>query len=110
MLSLAESSFLAMLGAISKYINDVSVLRRLLFAVIHLPQDLPNLWGVAVEFATNGKESRDAINAQQAQLFMENMRSLDVAAFSTDRHLLQDLVEFQVLTHGSPCSVKLGAL
>lgn len=99
-----------MLGAISKYINDVSVLRRLLFAVIHLPQDLPNLWGVAVEFATNGKESRDAINAQQAQLFMENMRSLDVTAFSTDRHLLQDLVEFQVLTHGSPCSVTLGAL
>ena len=49
-------------------------------------------------------------NAQQAQLFMENMRSLDVAAFSTDRHLLQDLVEFQVLTHGTLCAVKLGAL
>lgn len=50
-----------MLGAISKYISDVSVLRRLLFAVVHLPKDLPNFWGVAVEFATKEKESRNAM-------------------------------------------------
>ena len=48
---------LLMLQAISKYIQDVSILRRLLFAVAHLPSDFPNLWGVAVEFATEGKES-----------------------------------------------------
>lgn len=56
-----------MLGTISKYIKDVSVVRRLLFAVMNLPKDLPNLWGVAVEFATQGQESRNALSAEQAK-------------------------------------------
>ena len=90
------SVLLAMLGAISKYISDVSVLRRLLFAAVHLPQDLPNIWGVAIEFAVKGKESRNAINSQQAQMFMENIQSLDDAAFSSENQLLLDLLEFQV--------------
>lgn len=85
-----------MLGAISKYISDVSVLRRLLFAVVHLPQDLPNYWGVAVEFATKGKESRNAISSQQAQMFMENIQTLDDAAFCSESQLQINLVEFQV--------------
>jgi len=88
-----------MLGAISKYISDVSVLRRLLFAVVHLPKDLPNFWGVAVEFATKGKESRNAINSQQAQMFMENIHSLDNSAFSSERQLLLNLLELQVSSH-----------
>ncbi len=97
---------LAMLGAISKYISDVSVLRRLLFAVVHLPQDLPNLWGVAVEFATKGKESINAINSQQAKMFMENMHSLDGAAFSSDSQLLRNLLEFQVIIElGDHCGI-----
>ena len=45
-----------MLEAVSKYIKNVSVLRRLLFAVVHLPSSTPNFWGVAVEFATKGKD------------------------------------------------------
>lgn len=85
-----------MLEALSKYVSDVSVLRRLLFAVVHLPQDLPNFWGVAVEFATCGKESRNMISSQQAQLFIENMRSLDNTAFSSDNQLLLNMLEFQI--------------
>jgi hypothetical protein len=50
-----------MLGTVSKYIKDVSVLRRLLFAVVHLPSDLPNLWGVAVEFVTKDQELQKKI-------------------------------------------------
>lgn len=64
-----------MLQVISKYIQDVSILRRLLFAVAHLSSDFPNLWGVAVEFATERKESQDKITVEQAKMLMENSRA-----------------------------------
>ena len=54
LLDVVKANSLALLGTISKYVKNVSVARRLLFAVTNLPKDLPNLWGVAVEFATLG--------------------------------------------------------
>lgn len=85
-----------MLGLISKYVKEASVLRRLVFAVVHLPQDLPNFWGVVLEYATKGQERRCTITAQQAQMLVENMQELDGMAFSTDKKLLQDLMALQV--------------
>ena len=87
-----------MLGAIVKYISDVSVLRRLLFAVAHLPSDLPDLWEVAVEFATGHKVSKSTVTATQAQVFMENLEDLDALAFATDRKLQKKLISFTVPT------------
>ena len=51
------SSAITMLGVLAKYIQDVSVIRRLLFAVVFLTPDLPMYWGVVIEFATAGKVS-----------------------------------------------------
>lgn len=65
-----------MLESIAKYLKDVSVLRRLLFAVSYLPPDLQNIWGVAIEFATRGKESRNCISPEQAQLFFKHLMPL----------------------------------
>lgn len=84
-----------MLGPLAKYFKDTSVLRRFLFAAATLPPDLPNLWGIAVEFATQGKESRNAVSPKQAKVLAENLRELDAAAFTSDKQLFQDLVEFQ---------------
>ena len=84
-----------MLGVAAKYVKDTSVLRRLLFAAATLPSDLPDLWGVVVEFATRGKESRSAITTDQAKVFVENLHELDAAVFASDRQLFQDLVAFQ---------------
>ena len=87
-----------MLALIAKYIKDISVLRRLLFAVSQLPQDQPNLWGIAVEFATRGKESRNQLTTEQVQVFVDNIRhkALHATAFQTDDVNLQELVKFMV--------------
>ena len=85
-----------MLGLISKYIKDTSVLRRLLFAIVHLPEDLPNYWRVVLEFATKGQEREPAMTSDQAQMLVQNMQELDAMAFATDRMLLQDLMQLQV--------------
>lgn len=84
-----------MLGALAKYIDDVSVLRKLLFAVSHLPPDLPALWEVAVEFATGERVKKNEITATQARLFMENIEELDALAFATDRVLQKELNNFR---------------
>ena len=85
-----------MLGAIAKYVNDVSVLRKLLFAVANLPRDLPDLWEVAVEFATGQKIRTNSITATEAQIFWENLEELDALAFSTDRELQKQVIHVTV--------------
>ena len=94
--AVSDPSSLKMLTLIAKYIKDISVLRRLLFAVSQLPQDLPNLWGIAVEFATQGKESRNQVTTEQVKVFVDNIHTLDATAFQTDDVILQELVKFTV--------------
>ena len=96
LLDAVKANSVAMFGTISKYIKNVSVVRRLLFAVMNLPKDLPNLWGVAVEFATWGQETRHTLNVEQAKLLVQNVQELDLLASDSDKKLLEDLMVFQV--------------
>ena len=91
LLDVVKANSVAMLGTISKYIKNVSIVRRPLFAFTNLPKDIPNLWGVAVEFATWGQETRHTLNAEQAKLLVQNVQELDLLAFDSDKNLLQDL-------------------
>lgn len=82
-----------MLGVLSKYIKDVSVLRKLLFAVTFLPDDLPNRWDIAVQFAYSS-HGAPSISADIAKMLSENIQSLDAQAFVCDEHLHKELQKF----------------
>ena len=69
-----------MLEIIVDYVKDLSVLRKLLFAATWLPTDLPNKWGIAVEFATAGKVKRNAIDPTIANGIVENIEGFDACA------------------------------
>ena len=94
-----------MLSSVSKIVHDPSVLRRLLFAVSQLPNDTPNYWNIAVQFATNGKQSH--LTPDQAKVLVENLYELDAKAFDSDRELLQQLMEFQVSLSKPPIGMIL---
>ena len=79
-----------MLKSISGSISKPSVLRRILFAVTQLPRDLPNLWEVVVDFASN-HGSKERISAQEAKLLIENIQELDMAALDGDQRILLNL-------------------
>lgn len=81
-----------MLGVVANHLKDVSVLRRLLFASIQLPEELPNRWGIAVEFATDGKVKRNSIDTSTAAALVENILSFDKRAFDTDDSLMLELI------------------
>ena len=63
------------LGVLAKYFQDVSVLRRLLFAAVFLSPELPMFWEVVVEFATAGKVSKDSVTPDQVRALIENIQS-----------------------------------
>ena len=66
-----------MLGIVANHLKDVSVLRRLLFATSHLPQELPNIWEIVVEFATAGRVECNCVDPDTATALVENIRSFD---------------------------------
>ena len=61
--------------AVSRYIKDVSVLRRMLFASTYLPDDLPNYWQVIVEFGTL-RENTESIKIDEAKVLFQNIKVL----------------------------------
>ena len=85
-----------MLGVLSKYFQDVSVLRRLLFAVVFLNPELPMFWGVVMEFATAGKIQKTSITPDQVKAIIENIQALNSAAFETDHSMLRELISLDI--------------
>lgn len=80
-----------MLAAISKQVKDVSVLRRLLFALSQLPNDLPDVWKLAVEFATKYKEGC-VMDSERTKLMLKNLEEIDISTYSDDRSLFFELL------------------
>ena len=96
-----------MLGSLSQVIKDASTLRRMLFAAAYLPPTTPNFWGIVVEFATMGRTRRSAITPEQARVLMDNLKSLDEQAFSTDQQLLQELTHMPIPPENKPLGLIL---
>lgn len=88
---------LKMLKSVPMQVKKVSVLRKIIFALVNLPDDLPNLWDVVVQFAT--KDEDYSIPSNDIKMLMENIQELDSAAFTTDLKLLQELMKFQIPRH-----------
>lgn len=67
---------------------DVAVLRRILFAAVYLPTDLPNYWSVLTQFASQGNFS---LQPQLMKIAVENLKSLNEKAFVTDKQLVNEI-------------------
>ena len=80
-----------MLAAVSKQVKDVSVLRRLLFALSQLSNDLPDVWKLAMEFATKDKEG-SIMDSERTRLMLKNLEEIDISAYSDDRSLFFELL------------------
>ena len=81
-----------MLASVGKHFSDVSVLRRILFAMVHLPDDLPHRLNIALDFAIDGK-SGSSPTAEQLRVLTENLYELDSEAFATDKALTEAILQ-----------------
>lgn len=81
-----------MLGEASKYIQDTSVLRRLMFATSVLPEDTPKLWEIITKFAGYKAASSTQLLPQQAKLIADNISFTDKHVLTSDESLFRELV------------------
>lgn len=82
-----------MFEVVARHLKDVSVLRRLLFAATNLSSEVPNSWGMVVEFATFGKIQRNRIDQDTAAALIDSIGTFDERAFESDTILTQQLVK-----------------
>ena len=61
---------------------NTDVLRKIMFAVHHLPKDMPNYWKTIKEFASVNESS-----ISELQTVVENMEYLYQETFATDEEL-----------------------
>ncbi len=66
---------------------SIEILRRILFAVHHLPKDMPNYSKTINEF------SKVEVSLSELQTTIENLEYLSQAALSTDKQLLNEICE-----------------
>lgn len=93
---LAIIAKLVMWQELERSVPDVSILRRILFAVANLPKETPNYWQIVRDFSF-GSISSDTENVR---LLVENLRYIDSKAFTTDKSLLHELYD-------QPCTQQL---
>ena len=89
-----------MLEIVARHLKDVSVLRRLLFAASSLSEEVPNFWGIVVEFGTAGRIQRNSIDSDTAAAIVDNIHSFDERAFESDASLTHELIFWTSATSG----------
>ena len=80
-----------MLATFSKHVGNVTVVRRLLFAISQLPKDVPIYWELSAKFAVQNTGYKH-LDVKTAKLQVENIQKLDPLAFQSDDTLYQQLV------------------
>lgn len=70
--------------------GNINKLRRILFAVSHLPQEMPNYWQTIKDF------SQAELSVSELQTAVQNLEYLNIAAFATDKQLLGDICKDSV--------------
>ena len=65
-----------------KNTSNITVIRRILCAVAHLPKEMPNYWQTF---------SKAQISVSELQVQVENLQYLNRAAFSTNKQLLSEI-------------------
>ena len=82
---------IVMLATFTQHIEDVSVLRRLLFALSQLSKEVPNYWELVTKFAVQNIGHK-CLDCKTVQLLAENLQELDPLPFQSDRSLYKQLM------------------
>lgn len=97
----------SVIAQFSEVIKDVSVLRRMLFAVATVPNDHPKVWEVVVQFGVGQTGERNKITPEQAKVLFENVRELNQEAFKSDNSLMVELSQLTFAPSTTPIGIIL---
>lgn len=97
----------SVIAQFSEVVKDVSVLRRMLFAVATIPNDHPKVWEVVVQFGVGQTGERNKITPEQAKLLFENVWELNQEAFKSDNSLMVELSQLTLTPSTTPIGIIL---
>lgn len=83
-----------LLEELAQYVDAPSVLRKIIFATINLPSDLPDYWKIVTNFATCGTD-QIKLTPSKLQTLVDNMQYYDKDAFLSDQNLMGLLLKEQ---------------
>ena len=72
-------------------LQDLTVLRRIIFAAVYLPRELPQYWSVVALFASQGISTGKPLLPTSVKIAVENLQVINEKAFDTDKQLLHEL-------------------
>ena len=75
-------------------IQDLTVVRRIIFAVAYLPKDFPHYWSVVSESASRTCTSANDLQPDVVRLAVENLQFMNAKAFAVDKELAQEIHGF----------------
>ena len=94
-----------LLKELADYVDSPSVLRKLLFATISLPIDLPQYWQTVTAFAISGNHE-EKLTSSKVQALVDNIQYYDKEAFLSDKSLM-DLLLKEKGPDGKPLGIVL---
>ena len=71
-------------------LRDVAVLRRIIFASVYLPKDVPNYWSVLTQFATQECQL-GSLQTESVKVAVENLHVINEKAFVSDKQLTNEI-------------------
>lgn len=75
-------------------LQDLSLLRRLLFAVVYLPKDLPQYWFIVGKFVSQGADC--SLEPEKCRVAAENLKLMNEKAFVKDDELTDEIHQLHV--------------
>ena len=81
-----------LLQELGEHLENPSMLRKILFATVNLPNDLPDYWKIVSHFIANGADDNLATSTN-LQALVENLQHLDKDVFLSDKDLMELLVK-----------------
>lgn len=88
-----------------KEVQDVAVLRRVIFAAVYLPTDFPHYWSVIAEFASQASQFTTNLQPEVVKIAVENLQFVNERAFISEKLLA---AEMHALTSASSGHNPLG--
>ena len=92
--------------AMESCVKDAAVQRRMIFATLFLPPELPKYWETIATFASTIK-SGESITPESAKLAMENTQVLSAEAFISDIDLTRQLIGMECNSTKKPLGIPL---
>ena len=86
--------------------HDVAVQRRLIFASLYLPSELPHYWDTVAKFASQ-ITLEGSITPESAKLEIENTKILNPEAFISDSDLTKQLIAMECNATNQPLGMPL---